>query len=156
MPSALDLRSSFPRSPFDELGGYPWLGRMIDKARAHAAGTGGGYTAYPCPGDRHFLAHFGLDADALGSLIRTGAADDEILAYVQEHARGGPEAVSELRRELLTPPAWGIRLAVWALRTSLARAIRQRSPGVDLHSLVTFAMVVAAEEGYPVPSSALA
>jgi hypothetical protein len=46
-----------------KLAGYPWLPRMIDKARASQAGTLGTYYRYPCPIDRAFLDLLGIDAD---------------------------------------------------------------------------------------------
>lgn len=47
---ALDLRTDIPRNPFDQIDGYAWLPRLIDKTRAYFAGTKGSYTRYPSPG----------------------------------------------------------------------------------------------------------
>ena len=41
--TALNLSKEYPRSPKQRLGGYAHLCRMIDKARAKAAGTIGEY-----------------------------------------------------------------------------------------------------------------
>lgn len=71
---APDLTKQVPRSPFDELEGFAWLPRMIDKARATFAGTNGDYTPFPCPGDKQFLRYFGIDAGELGRLIVPGAS----------------------------------------------------------------------------------
>jgi hypothetical protein len=50
--------------PMDaKLDGYPWLPRMIDKARASRAGTLGPYYRYPCPIDAACLDLLGIDAD---------------------------------------------------------------------------------------------
>jgi hypothetical protein len=45
------------------LASYPWLPRMIDKARASAAGTLGSYYRYPCPIDAACLDLLGIDAN---------------------------------------------------------------------------------------------
>lgn len=151
---ALDLTHEVPRSPFDELDGFLWLARMIDKARALHAGTLGDYSAYPCPGDKVFLQHFGLDAAALGEVIRGGASDEAITAWVASHASdASPAAKSAFRRKQIEPYANPLmRLAVMLMRWKNASAIRAKSPQVALGSLNTFAKLVAAEEGHPLPA----
>lgn len=59
-----------------KLAGYPWLPRMIDKARASEAGTLGTYYRYPCPIDAACLDLLGIDADAFRE-IANGAVDDQ-------------------------------------------------------------------------------
>jgi Domain of unknown function (DUF5069) len=54
-PGAKNLRTEFPRSSKELLGGYVHLARMIDKARAREAGVNGDYV-YPCPLDKLFLS----------------------------------------------------------------------------------------------------
>ncbi len=152
--TTLDLTKAVPRSPFDDLEGFLWLPRMIDKARAFYAGKHGEYTPYPCPGDKHFLKHFGLDAEALGALIRAGAPDDEIAAWVAAQAKDSSDAAkAAFRRSQREPYANPLlRLAVVLLRWKNAASIKAGTPGVDLGSLDTFAKLVAAEEGHPLPS----
>lgn len=81
---ALDLNAAYPRSPKQLLGGYAHLARMLDKARAKAAGTLGEYI-YPCPLDQALLEFLGLDADAVFDVAKQGT-DDEVVRWVQEHA----------------------------------------------------------------------
>ncbi len=83
---APDLTRHPPRSPRTRLGGYVHLPRMIDKARAFAAGRHGDYH-YDCPFDQRFLAFTGLEAGAFLAEVKTGKTDSELLAYVQEHGR---------------------------------------------------------------------
>lgn len=149
----LDLTKDVPRSPFADLDGFLWLPRMIDKARAFYAGKHGEYTPYPCPGDQNFLKHFGLDAQALGTVIRNGATDAEIAAWVATSAKDpSPAAKAAFRRSQLEPYANPLmRLAVVLLRWKNGAAIRAGTPGVDVGSLNTFAKMVAAEEGHPLP-----
>ncbi|MDB6113186.1 MAG: hypothetical protein JWQ62_131 [Lacunisphaera sp.] len=84
--SAPDLTRHPPRSPRTRLGGYVQLPRLIDKARAAAAGTAGDFH-YNCPIDQHFLRFTGLNPEALFAEIKAGKSDSEILAYVTAHTQ---------------------------------------------------------------------
>ena len=61
------------------LGGYPWLPRMIDKARARQAGTLG-TMVHPCPVDRMCLARLRIGFLEFTELIRATDSDEEVLA----------------------------------------------------------------------------
>jgi hypothetical protein len=84
--SAPDLRRHPPRSPRTRLGGFVHLPRLIDKARALAAGTQGDYH-YPCPFDARFFDFTGVNADAFLAEVKSGKSDAELLAYVQANAQ---------------------------------------------------------------------
>ena len=155
MPAmALDLTTSVPRSPFDELDGFPWLPRMNDKARAHFAGTLGEYSPYPCPGDQNFLRHFGIDAAALGEVIKGGADDAAIAAWVQAHAAKADDATKAAFRAKLRGPERNpvLRLALWFFTRKNLAAIEKNSPHVRRDQIVGFSHMVAAEEGHALPS----
>jgi hypothetical protein len=79
--SAPDLTLHPPRSPRVKLGGFVHLPRLLDKARAAAAGKLGEFI-YPCPLDNRFFAFTGLDANALLSEAKSGKSDTEMLAWV--------------------------------------------------------------------------
>ena len=81
---ALNLSKEYPRSPKQQLGGYVHLCRMIDKARAKAAGTIGEYI-YPCPLDQALLEFLGIGGDAFYEAVTT-RTDQDILIWVKEHA----------------------------------------------------------------------
>ena len=83
--TAPDLTRHPPRSPRVRLGGYVQLPRLIDKARAVAAGTAGDFH-YNCPIDQRFLTFTGLNPEALFDVIKSGKSDGEILAYVTANA----------------------------------------------------------------------
>ena len=89
----MDIPTPIPlRSPRETLGGYILLPRLIDKVRlldqgrlpqAYAANVlETGFTL-----DGRFLAFTGLNAEALRQVILSSRTDDEVLAWVQEHAR---------------------------------------------------------------------
>ncbi len=86
IPAAPNLNQRAPRSPRCRLGGYVILPRMLDKCRAHLAGTPGEYH-FNCPLDQQFLAFVGIDADALKAELATGRTDSEMLAWIGVHAR---------------------------------------------------------------------
>lgn len=145
MPQALDLSREFPRSPFDAVAGYFWLPRLIDKARAFFAGTHGEYTPYPCPADKRFLDLYGLDAEALGDVIRGGASDDEVAAWVQKHqvARTLEEVAEFVRAQALPPADPGVA----AYLAEQAKALAPERTDID-----SFAKLICLEENHPFPS----
>ena len=83
---APDLTRHPPRSPRAQLGGFVHLPRLIDKARALAAGTIGEYH-YPCPFDARFFGFTGLNADAFLAEVKAGKSDSELLAYVMANTQ---------------------------------------------------------------------
>src|SRR5690349_13515026 len=84
--SAPDLTRHPPRSPRTRLGGYVHLPRLIDKARAVAAGTNGDFH-YHCPFDQRFFAYTNLNPDAFLAEVKAGKTDSELLAYVDANAQ---------------------------------------------------------------------
>jgi hypothetical protein len=85
--SAPDLTQHPPRSLRVRLGGYVMLPRILDKARAAAAGKLGEYRYTGTGHDRHFFAFTGLDHEAFKRQAATGASDSEMLAWIQTNAK---------------------------------------------------------------------
>ena len=81
-----DLTQHPPRSPRVRLGGFAHLPRLLDKARAVAAGKNGAYV-WEAMMDRHFFDFAGIDAQAFLEAVKTGKSDGEMLAWVMEHSR---------------------------------------------------------------------
>jgi hypothetical protein len=79
--SAPDLTVHPPRSPRVRLGGFVHLPRLLDKARAHAAGRIGEYQ-WNCPLDQRWCAFAGITADALLAEVSQGRSDAEMLTWV--------------------------------------------------------------------------
>jgi hypothetical protein len=82
---ARDLRNEEPRSPSEELAGFPGGARCLDKCRATLVGWQGDFT-YACPMDQKFLNAAGIDANELKSFVATGASDSEVAAWIEEHS----------------------------------------------------------------------
>lgn len=91
---ALDLTKAFPRSPREKLAGYAHLPRMLDKARAKAAGTLGEYI-YPCPLDRLLLDFLEIGPDRFYEAAKE-MDDQEIAGWVEENA--GARGADEIER----------------------------------------------------------
>ena len=88
MPASFvpDLTQHPPRSPRVRLGGFVHLPRLLDKARAFAAGKIGDYD-YNCPLDKRFFNFVGIDPDKFLAAVKTGKGDVAMLAWVNKHAR---------------------------------------------------------------------
>jgi len=90
---ATDFRSGrdFPRRGRDEFGGFYWLLRVFDKARAARNGTIHDYI-YPCPLDRGVFERWGITSQEFDTALATCQTDDQILAWVKGR-------VSDAKRE---------------------------------------------------------
>ncbi len=80
-----DLRQEEPRSSYEELGGEAHAARTLDKARATLAGTNGEYQ-FGCPMDQRFFAETGIDMQEFEEFVATGASDDEVGQWIQQHS----------------------------------------------------------------------
>jgi Domain of unknown function (DUF5069) len=87
-----DLTQHPPRSRRCRLGGYAHLPRLLDKARALAAGKIGEYH-YNCPADREFFDFTGIGHEELLAEAKAGRTDSELLAWVQRRA---PKLAAEI------------------------------------------------------------
>jgi hypothetical protein len=83
---AKDLRTEEPRPPEQELAGYPFAARCLDKCRATLVGHQGEFI-YGCPMDRQFLDDAGIDAQELKDFVATGASDQDVAEWIHHHAR---------------------------------------------------------------------
>ncbi|EEF59072.1 DUF5069 domain-containing protein [Pedosphaera parvula] len=83
---AKDLTKEYPRSPRETLGGYVLAARCIDKCRAVLNETQGEYH-YACPLDQRWLKFAEINPEELKAFVATGATDDEIANWVQQHAK---------------------------------------------------------------------
>ncbi|HYC73182.1 MAG TPA: DUF5069 domain-containing protein [Opitutaceae bacterium] len=81
-----DLTRHPPRSPRVRLGGFVHLPRLLDKARAHAAGRLGEYV-WNCPLDQRWATFTGIAPDALLAEAKSGRSDAEMLAWVMANLR---------------------------------------------------------------------
>ena len=103
-----DLTQHPPRSPRVRLGGYAHLPRLLDKARAFAAGKIGDYH-FNCPLDQTFFEFTGINHEVLLAEVKGGKSDTEMLAWVTAQTKRAPfeiAAWSQLR-ETIAPGSAG-------------------------------------------------
>ncbi len=96
-------RTPFPRSPYDRLGGYVHLPRLIDKARLHQKGLLDGYNYKTVGFDKHLLAFLQLNPDAFEKAAAELKDDAAVLAWVREHGAGhSPEEIEEWNQAMIS------------------------------------------------------
>src|SRR5436305_12449052 len=84
LAAAKDLTAEAPRGLDAVLGGYAWLPRMLDKARATLAGTAGSYL-FGCPVDHTCMARLGITPDLVLDLAARHSDDHAVLEALREH-----------------------------------------------------------------------
>lgn len=86
---APDLTKGFPHSPHAMLAGYVLAKRALDKCRADLAGTLGEYH-FDCPLDNIFFGFAGLKGPEFREFVATGADDEAVAKWIEEHATKRP------------------------------------------------------------------
>jgi quercetin dioxygenase-like cupin family protein len=82
--AAKDLAAEEPRGLDEELDGYAWLPRMLDKARATLAGTAGRYQ-FGCPVDHTCMARLGIAPELVLDLAARYTDDIDVLDALRAH-----------------------------------------------------------------------
>lgn len=82
---ATDFRDgkTFPRRGREAIGETLWLARLLDKARAAAAGTIHDYI-YPCPMDQGVLQRWGITSAEFEAALRQHASDEAVARWLHE------------------------------------------------------------------------
>ena len=92
-----------PRSPYEKLGGYVHLPRLIDKARLHRKGLLNGYNYKTVGFDKHLLALLKLNGDAFEDVANSLDDDGAILNWVQKNgARYSPETIEQWNEAMIS------------------------------------------------------
>ncbi|MDQ6623448.1 MAG: DUF5069 domain-containing protein [Verrucomicrobiota bacterium] len=91
-----------PRSPYDRLGGYVHLPRLIDKARLHRKGLLNGYNYKTVGFDKHLLAFLKLEPDAFEEAANRLDEDDAILNWVRQNGTShSPEEIEDWNQAMI-------------------------------------------------------
>ncbi len=88
MPTDFRDGKTFPRRGRDEAGGFLWLLRVFDKARASAKGTIYDYI-YPCPMDKGVFERWGITPGDFDRAIGENQTDDAIVTWVKSRVNDG-------------------------------------------------------------------
>jgi hypothetical protein len=92
-----------PRSPYDRLGGYVHLPRLIDKAKLHRKGLLNGYNYKSVGFDKHLLAFLKLNGDDFEEAANRLEDDNAILDWVQKNgAKHSPEEIEEWNHAMVS------------------------------------------------------
>lgn len=92
-----------PRSPYDRLGDYVHLPRLIDKAKLHRKGLLNGYNYKTVGFDKHLLAFLKLNPDAFEEAANRLEDDGAILKWVQQNgAKHSGEAIEEWNQAMIS------------------------------------------------------
>jgi hypothetical protein len=97
------VRKPHPRSPYEKLGGYVHLPRLIDKARLHRQGLLNGYNYKTVGFDKHLLTFLKIDGDTFEEAANRLESDDAILKWVEKNgARHSPEAIEQWNEAMIS------------------------------------------------------
>ena len=92
-----------PRSPYDRLGGYVHLPRLIDKAKLHRKGLLNGYNYKTVGFDKHLLAFLKLNGDDFEEAANRLDDDSAILEWVEKNgAKHSPEEIEEWNHAMVS------------------------------------------------------
>jgi hypothetical protein len=92
-----------PRSPYEKLGGYVHLPRLIDKAKLHRQGLLKGYDYKTTGFDKHLLAFLKLDGDAFEEAVNRLEDDQAILNWVRENSvKHSSEAIEQWNEAMIS------------------------------------------------------
>jgi Domain of unknown function (DUF5069) len=92
-----------PRSPYEKLGEYVHLPRLIDKARLYRKGLLNGYNYKTVGFDKHLLAFLKLNGDAFEDAANSLDDDGAILRWVEQNgARHSPEAIEQWNEAMIS------------------------------------------------------
>ncbi|MFL6529582.1 MAG: DUF5069 domain-containing protein [Chthoniobacterales bacterium] len=92
-----------PRSPYDRLGGYVHLPRLIDKAKLHRKGLLNGYNYKTVGFDKHLLAFLKLNGDDFEEAANRLEDDSAILEWVEKNgAKHSPEEIEDWNHAMVS------------------------------------------------------
>ena len=96
-------RTAFPRSPYERLGDYVHLPRLIDKARLHHKGLLDGYNYKTVGFDKHLLAFLKIDPDAFEKAATELDDAHAVLEWVrQDSVAHSPEEIAEWNQAMIS------------------------------------------------------
>ena len=92
-----------PRSPYEKLGGYVHLARLIDKARLHRQGLLDGYNYKTVGFDKHLLAFLKLDPERFEEVASSHDDDEAVLDWIaQSGAAHSPEEIERWNQAMIS------------------------------------------------------
>jgi len=97
------MRRLHPRSPYEKLGGYVHLPRLIDKAKLHRKGLLDGYNYKTVGFDKHLLSFLKIDGDAFEDTVHRLDKDEAILKWIEENcSKHSPEELEHWNQAMIS------------------------------------------------------
>jgi hypothetical protein len=97
------MRKLFPRSPYERLGGYVRLPRLIDKAKLHRKGLLNGYNYKTVGFDKHLLAFLRVNPDAFEEAVDRSDDDQAIIEWIgQNGVKHSAEQIEEWNQAMIS------------------------------------------------------
>jgi hypothetical protein len=97
------MARQFPRSPYERLGGYVHLPRLIDKARLHRRGLLEGYNYKTLGFDKHLFEFLKIDPDAFEKVANEQEDDTAILDWISKNgASHTPEEIEQWSQSMIS------------------------------------------------------
>lgn len=84
---AKDLRTDYPRSPREKLGGYVIAARCVDKCRAFLLGMNGEYNYWPCSLAGQWFSFTGITPEEFKDVVAMGATDEELATWIAAQSK---------------------------------------------------------------------
>lgn len=84
---AKDLRTGYPRSPREKLGGFVIAARCVDKCRAFLLDINGEYNYWPCSLAGQWFSFTGITPEQFKDMVATGASDEELATWIGGHSK---------------------------------------------------------------------
>src|SRR3989442_50938 len=92
-----------PRSPYEKLGGYVHLARLLDKAKLYRQGLLNGYNYRTVGFDKHLLTFLKLDGNVFEEMANRLDDDAAILKWVEENAaKHSAEAIEQWNQAMIS------------------------------------------------------
>ncbi|MEP6821859.1 MAG: DUF5069 domain-containing protein, partial [Chthoniobacterales bacterium] len=89
--------------PYERLGGYVHLPRLIDKAKLHRKGLLNGYNYKTVGFDKHLLAFLKLNPDAFEEAANRLEKDEAILQWIEENGvRHSNEEIDQWNQAMIS------------------------------------------------------
>ena len=131
-----------PRSPYERLGGYVHLPRLIDKAQLHRKGLLNGYNYKTVGFDKHLLAFLELDPDEFEEAANRLKGDSAILAWVEgKGAAHTPEAIEDWNQAMIS------RRPDSAIKKARFLHVLKESGGQGRSDILTYFDLIEFDEG---------
>ena len=131
-----------PRSPYEKLGGYVHLPRLIDKARLHRQGLLEGYNYKTVGFDKHLLAFLKLNPDAFEEAANTLDDDGAVLSWIENNGVAHTsEEIEQWNQAMIS------RYPDSAVKRARFLHVLKESGGEGRHDIRTYFDLIEFDEG---------